>query len=301
MHKHCPEAVVHVLCLTDACYATLQKLNYSYLILYRLSELEEADQEMAATQNSRSLIEYYFTMTPCWPFYLLRYKNIDEVTYLDADMMFFTSPEVLFAEAKDADTIITPHRFSERLGHLEEFGIYNVSWLTFKNTPNGMRCLEWYREVCLEWCHDRVDGDRFADQKYLDAFPKLFDGVHVLAHEGAGLAPWNIENSVISGKSGIVFVGNKPLVFFHAQAFKRIWGPFYSSGCMVYASILTTATKRLIFTPYVSAFKNAESKARAVSAYTPDINVRTVQHKGFRQTYKLVKKEFKKSSLIIKF
>ena len=147
LHEHCPEAHVHVLCLSDACHDALSVLAYPFVSLFRLAELEAADPELAATRPTRSLIEYYFTITPCLPWHLLTRRGLDEITYLDADMMFFSSPEPIFEERRDASVIITPHRFSENLSHKVVYGLYNVSWLTFRNTREGVDCLRWYRDV----------------------------------------------------------------------------------------------------------------------------------------------------------
>jgi hypothetical protein len=71
------------------------------------------------------------------------------------------------------------------------FGIYNVGWVSVRRCEEGIKALRWWRERCIEWCHDFVDGDRFADQRYLDRLPGLFPHVHVIQHLGANLAPWN--------------------------------------------------------------------------------------------------------------
>ena len=71
LREHCPHAHVHVLCLSDQCHAALTSLAYPHVSLIRMADLEAADPELAATRATRSLIEYYFTITPCLPWYLL--------------------------------------------------------------------------------------------------------------------------------------------------------------------------------------------------------------------------------------
>ena len=261
LHEHCPEAHVHVLCLSDECHSALSSPAYPFVSLVRLAELEAADPELAATHPTRSLIEYYFTITPCLPWHLLTRRGLDEVTYLDADMMFFSSPEPIFEEAGEASVIITPHRFTPRLEALRKWGLYNVSWLTFRKTPTGMQCLSWYREACLEWCHDVLEETRFADQKYLDAFPAGFEGVHVMEHPGGGVAPWNVEGADICETSAGICVAGVPLLFYHAHGVRPLWGPFYSSGLHAYGAKLANPALLSLFKRYVAQYARASKAA----------------------------------------
>ncbi|MDL2267240.1 glycosyltransferase [Desulfovibrio sp. OttesenSCG-928-G15] len=305
LHRYAPDALVHALCLTKDCRMGMEHLALPFVRLYDLVDLETADPELAAVKNTRSAVEYYFTLSPCLPRFLLTREGLDEVTYLDADMMFFSSPEPLFEEAAKASVIITPHRFSESLGplrkKLEVYGLYNVSWLTFRNTGSGSACLEWYRAACLDWCFDRVEGDRFADQKYLDSFPRLFDGVHVMRHKGGGVAPWNLHDAQFEKRDGITLVDGEPLIFYHAQAFQPILGPFYASGGYAYALRPGRDQKECIFRPYIQAFDAASAKAARVGIVSQRAGARQLEKSGFRRQLRRVYKEFKHGSLVTRF
>jgi len=253
LHEHCPEAHVHVLCLSDECHGALAALAYPFVSLIRLDELEAADPALAATRPTRSLIEYYFTITPCLPWHLLTRRGLEEITYLDADMMFFSSPEPIFKEAGAASVIITPHRFSEKLSYKKFHGLYNVSWLTFRNTGHGLDCLAWYKDACLDWCYDVLEETRYADQKYLDIFPEKFLGVHVMRNSGGGVAPWNLADSIMEIRDGCIVINNDPLIFYHAHNFMHIYGPFFSSGLLEYTP-LTTTIREYIFLRYIKNY-----------------------------------------------
>ena len=275
LHTHCPGAIVHVLCLSEECHAALTTLNYPFVRLLRLAELETADPELLAVRPTRSLVEYYFTLTPCLPWYLLHnVREIDAITYLDADMMFFSSPEPIFAEAGDASVILTPHRFPPQRIQAERYGIYNVSWLTFSTKQQGLACLEWYRSACLDWCYDRLEADRFADQKYLDAFPALFADVHVIQHKGAGLAPWNIDCVEITNNNGTVCAGEHPIIFYHAQEFTHLLWRFFSAGVEAYHISLAHPARKYLFAPYLTQFISAAAK-------NPK-GISPVEHNGIR-------------------
>ena len=292
LHEHCPQALVHVLCLSDECHTALTALNYPFVRLIRLAELEKADPELLAVRPTRRLVEYYFTLTPCLPWYILHtVEGIDAITYLDADMMFFSSPEPIFEEAGDASVILTPHKFSKHLEHLICWGIYNVSWLTFSNTAEGLNALGWYRNACLEWCHDTLEDDRFADQKYLDKFPSLFAKVHVMQHPGGGLAPWNLEDAQIEQVNNQVMVGQEPLIFYHAQGFRKIFGPFYSSGLLDYQTKGRHILHKVIFSPYAKKLMQC-TVAKAKTA-PPQKHIDTIRYSNSQGPYMISKKLIK--------
>lgn len=219
---HQPEATLFALCLDDLSFDLLTELKPSGLHPVKLSELEEADKELLSVKQDRRLIEYYFTISPCLPRYLLeKFPEVDILTYVDADLFFFASPEPLYQELDDDSVLIIPHRFPPLDQHdLNCYGIYNVGYLSFRNDSNGKACLNWWRDRCLDWCKDEVDeaNDRFADQKYLDQFPVLFDRVIISGHKGANVAPWNLATfpfTIISDTTAEI--GGDDLVFYHFQ------------------------------------------------------------------------------------
>ena len=67
-----------------------------------------------------------------------------------------------------------------------------MQFLYFKNNLIGNKILRDWRNKCLNWCYNRVEKNKFGDQKYLDIWPKKFNQVFVSDHLGAGLAPWNL-------------------------------------------------------------------------------------------------------------
>src|SRR6185369_9309965 len=130
-------------------------LNWPELIPIPLEEFEAADPALLQAKANRSKVEYYFTCTPSLPLYVLN-KNpeYDLVTYIDSDLYFYSSPEPLFEEMGDDSISVIEHRYAPHLLGRERYGIYNVAWMSFRRTPDGLACLNWWRERCLEWCYD---------------------------------------------------------------------------------------------------------------------------------------------------
>jgi len=230
-----------VLCLDDETCVALTRLSLPEVQLIALPNFERGDEELVLAKRNRSLAEYYFTCTPSLPLFVMNHNpEVDLITYLDADIFFFSSPAQLFEEIGTNSIAIIGHRFSPTLKGLERRGIYNVGWLSFRRDVNGLACLRWWRDRCIEWCYDRVEGDKYADQKYLDKWPTLFQRVVVLQHKGANLAPWNVENHIIRCENSAVWVDEQPLIFYHFQGVRPITKWCCDAGFRSFRSVRPT-------------------------------------------------------------
>lgn len=258
--RHAGDFHLWVLCLDEATHALLKKLRLKHVTPVSLSQLEQHDPALLAVKPQRSTVEYYFTTSPCFPSYLLDTRpEIEDITYLDADLFFFRSPEPLWAEAGNADVVIIPHRFPPAKKDCEKYGTYNVSWVGFRRSANGLQCLRWWRERCLEWCHDRLDEQgRYADQKYLDQFPSLFAGVHVILHPGADLAPWNIASHTLRAGSDGVLVDGRPLLFYHFHNLTQVGDHTYDIGLRRYEIDCTPVIEVSLYRPYLKTLEKCQ-------------------------------------------
>ncbi len=240
------------LCLDKRTFEALTALGIPEIRPCKLSELESADGQLLEAKQDRTLVEYYFTCTPALPLYLLNeHPEIELITYLDADLYFFSDPSPIFEEMGDNAILIVGHRFPARLKNLERFGAYNVGFLSFRRDDEALRCLQWWRERCLEWCQDCVQDGRFADQAYLDRFPADFKRVWVLQNKGAGLGPWNIAGQPLHTTNGRVLVGAAPVIFFHFHDLTRLSAHLYDTAIIKYGSRTSCATRKVLYGPYI--------------------------------------------------
>ena len=229
--QHAGEFTLHILCFDDIAYRFFEKHRLEHIVPISLNDLERDDPELTACKSSRSKIEYMFTCSPSLPLYVLKASSdIDIVTYLDADLYFFSSPEPIFREFGGRSILIIDHRFSEKNRHLELYGKYNVGLVSFRNDKSGRDCLQWWRERCIEWCFDREEDGRFADQKYLDRWPDVFEGLHVLQHKGANLAPWNIDNFTYRQRGTTLLIDGDELIFYHFHRLNKLYHSLYRTG-----------------------------------------------------------------------
>jgi hypothetical protein len=220
-----------------------------------LAEFESGDEELLSTKQNRSRLEYFYTCGPSLPLYIFRHNpKIGMITYIDADIFFYSDPKPLFDELEGYSIGITAHHFPENRG-AEATGIYNVGWLSFRRDENGLACLKWWRDRCIEWCHERFEEGKYADQKYLDEWPVRFKGVRVLQHRGANVAPWNVRDYTIREGSDCVLVDKYQLVFFHFHGFKQINRWIYNTNLGLTFRFPPKVLIQRVFKPYILELK----------------------------------------------
>lgn len=238
--KNCPEIEVFVLCMDRQTQTVLEKLKFPYVTCIPLGDLET--KELLAVKPLRGVAEYCWTLSPCLPWYVFeRYPEVDLITYIDSDLMFTSSVEPLFEEIDDNLIAIIEHRFSPRLQDREVNGRFCVEWVSFRRSDVGLKCLNRWREQCINWCYYRLEDGKMGDQKYLDEWPSLYPACHILKHPGAGIAPWNYEQYTFTGKlvdGHNVFVNGHPLIFYHFHQFQLLangqfdrLSSFYTKEC----------------------------------------------------------------------
>lgn len=214
-------------------YEVLQTLDLQNVEIISLRDFE--DQELLEVKPLRSRGEYCWTCTPSIIKYCLEKLNLDQCTYLDADLCFFSDPTVLLDEMNEKSVLITEHRYTSKYDQVQSSGKYCVQFMSFKNTDEGMRVLGWWRERCLEWCYARNEEGKFGDQKYLDDWMTRFSGVRELEHLGGGVAPWNLQQYTFQQKDESIELTKKstgqkfPLIFFHFHALK-IFKDYFDLG-----------------------------------------------------------------------
>jgi hypothetical protein len=264
LETHGGDYVLHILCMDDAAHEMLVGMGLPNVRLIRHADF--ADPALLAVRPQRSVAEYCWTCTASLPLYVLdRNPEIDLITYLDADLYLYSSPEPLFCELGDRSILILEHRFAPRFAHFAESGKFNVEWLTFRRDEDGLGCLRWWREKCIEWCYDRLEDGRYGDQKYLDDWPERFRGVHVLRNIGAGVAPWNFENYRVDARASQVHVDDVPLIFYHFHGFKLTpWGGYVPMP-EIYEAVRSADAE--IYAPYADGLRESLRRTRM---FAPD-------------------------------
>lgn len=240
--------------------------NLEHMVVVSLEEFETPELLKVKTERTRA--EYCWTCTPWTILHVLNQYHEPECTYIDADMMFFSSPSYIFADmkAKGCSVLITPHRFGNTKKEKkiqEHAGSYCVQFNTFLNDENGRKALDWWADQCLEWCFYaswRSGEKRLGDQKYLEEFEKRFDGVYVCEDYGAGIAPWNAGQLVLAENTpSSVKVKNTgkvyPIVFCHYAAITHLTRNYINVG----SGITDPALHEVLYDRYVEEIIKARA------------------------------------------
>jgi hypothetical protein len=253
LQKHCPNFHLYVIAFDDVTYNYFQEFPQQNLTAVSLAQFE--DEKLLAIKSTRSAGEYCWTCTASTVLYAIHTFKLDHCVYIDADMCFYSNPQLLFDEWGNKSVLITEHRYTDGYDQSEISGTYCVQFVGFKNDSDGMSALNYWRDACIDWCYARAENGKFGDQKYLDDWTTRFKNVHVLQHLGGGLAPWNMqqysfrkENSKLIGKeiaTGKEFVA----VFFHFHGLKIYKNNIASLTGETYE--MNSTALELFYKPYV--------------------------------------------------
>ena len=249
--SHCSDFHIFMLCFDGKSADYLLSLDLKKATIITENKFEEGDHDLVETKSDRSRLEYYYTCGPSLPLYVLRNNpEIDLITYLDADLFFYSNPTPLINEMDKHSISITVHNFPEYRTP-PTTGKYNVGWISFRRDAEGIRCLKWWREKCIDWCYERFEGGKYADQRYLDEWPDTFHGVKVLNHKGANVAAWNIGDYRVCEENGKIMISGYPLIFYHFHGFKRVASCVYNTNLGLTFKIPSKLIKNGIIKPYI--------------------------------------------------
>jgi hypothetical protein len=102
----------------------------------------------------------------------------------------------------------------------------------------------------------RLDGDRFADQKYLEQWPARFPGLAMIRHKAANVAGWNIANWNVGVRDGRVWIDDQALIFSHFASFKEIRPWLLNTSFGAYLMKPSPVVRRHVFRPYLRDLKS---------------------------------------------
>jgi hypothetical protein len=260
LKRHCGQDFqLTVLCMDEEVRSALGVLDLPGVRLWRVEDI--GDQELLALRGVRPLREFCWTCPGPLMISLLEEQGAGSVvTYLDADLAFFSDIQPVYDELGDKDILIHGHNFAPSYAsYASRYGIFNVGLLAIRHSPEGLACLERWRGQNIEMCVLDSDNGYCGDQKYLDEWPSLYRNLVILAHPGTGIAPWNVEAHTVTDDNGKVAIDGHPLIFYHYHALRVVlgghwprWGAIPSIGYDA-----NEAVRRLIHQPYIRALRRA--------------------------------------------
>lgn len=268
LEQQCANFHLYVFAFDEHCYDTLRELGLKHATIISLQEFE--NEQLLAVKTERTAGEYCWTCASSTIKYAIENYGLDHCTYVDADLLFFNDPTLLYNEMGDKSVMITEHRYTPCYDQSATSGIYCVQFMTFKNTDAGMEVLNWWVDACLDWCFNRVEDGKFGDQKYLDDWAERFSTVHILQHLGGGVAPWNVQQYTFKKRFGKVrgeelATGTRfDLVFYHYHGFHYTHNNAYNLSHQSY--FLSGNLINSVYAPYVKALAVAKKSIKRMNA-----------------------------------
>ena len=134
-----------------------------------------------------------------------------------------------------------------------------MSLLIFRQDGNSYECLKWWREKCLNDCSLESPQELAEIKSILMNGLSDLKKVVVLQHKGAGLAPWNISQYLLSRNKSKVFIDSDILVFHHFHKFGIITKYLFEI-CKGYDFGLKAIF--WIYRPYIKGIKESIRKVK---------------------------------------
>ena len=269
---------LYIFAFDDLTFEILSDLKLDSVTVVSLKEFET--QELLEVKKNRSVAEYCWTCTPSSISHVLNNYDIPHCTYIDADLYFYSDPSVLITELMESgkSVLITEHRFSflPKLYEEKRGGRFCVQFITFIREENSMQVLEKWRGQCIDWCYSRYEDGKFGDQKYLEEWPLIYSNIHILEHQGGGIAPWNLTQYSFK-KEDDSFNGTLlkdrsefKVVFFHFQYVKFMENDLCDIGWYCTSS----EVRRLFYEPYLQKVIEIQKGIMKLnSSYQPGLTI----------------------------
>jgi hypothetical protein len=249
---------LYALCLDDVAYDLIKRIAKANLVPISLANIETDESRAVKQRVTRG--QYCAVWQPLLCLHILDAYKVDLITYVDADILFFNDPEMLFKELDDCSASVVPHRFPPGRDQSAVSGKFCVQFNAFGNNRKSRDVLQYWKECCFEYSLHKPTY--YPGQLSLDRWPEKFEGVRVIQHLGAGVAPWNVQQYEISNNNGRVMVNGTPLVFYHYHeyAWEKDGTPFLSSYSLPGSAV------KYIYQPYTAILREIEEWVQSLDA-----------------------------------
>lgn len=239
LDQHSSKYRFFILSLDNFTTDFFKKNNIKNIELINLTDLEVAYPDLLLAKKNRSLIEYYFTLSPFLPIYIFKKFYIFEISYLDSDLYFFKNPSKFMNESSDSSVVLIKQESNPI------YGFYNVGWIFFNfNYKETRKIVEQWGKQCLNFCSDIPSPAKnlYADQKYLDSWPQQLKKIKILNPDHTCLSPWD--------KNTTIEANIESVIAFHFHGLK-VKNSYFVSGFSKYNKKISKKIIKNIYKPYL--------------------------------------------------
>lgn len=253
LKRYCKNFKLFILCANDSVFNILNKINFEDIILIRLEEVENFAKSLKLAKENRTFHEYCWTLKPVLLYYIMkRFNSAKYFAHLDSDLFFFSTIDEVFNEKPNATIFLTDHRNSEEFKKYYELsGIYNTGFVGFRNCVISKNAAKLWMDRCIKKCTAVYDKENktFGDQRYVEDWPEIFPGVHIINSIGANAAFWNIKQYRVSNKDKSIYLNDEKLLFYHYSGVSILGEREFDLS--YYYHIDDNNTLKYIYIPYI--------------------------------------------------
>lgn len=144
--------VLHWLCINPSLFQEVVEMRLKNVVAWDLETLEDLHKaEFDIARNNPATVwggqysNFVWTLTP-WimDYFLKSARDGESIMYIDADIYFYQSPELIFDVVGDKSLGIHTHRFSGPYNPNMITGYFNVGVVVFRHDPYGL-------EMAAKW------------------------------------------------------------------------------------------------------------------------------------------------------
>lgn len=216
IEKNIKDYFFFIFCMDDRSFNIINNLDNNKIKVFKFSDFEDTNLKKIKQQRKKN--EYFWTITPKLPLIIFdRFKEINQVTYLDADIFFLKSPEKIYKNFKlsNKDVLITKHNYSSQYDMSKTSGKFCVQFLIINR--KGYDIIKDWELLCNDWCYDKIEEGKYGDQKYLDYWPTNYKNrIFIENNRDAFQGPWNADSTEVNNA-----------IVYHFHGLRKITKNFY--------------------------------------------------------------------------
>ncbi len=226
--KYNPSSIFYILALDCKIIQFVSEKKLVNLKIVKLQEVEKKYQCLKIAKKNRSKIEYYFTLSSFFIKYVRSTFNIVDCYYIDSDIIFVRNFKKEDQSYKNKSIVIIKQNWKEK------FGKFNVGLIFFNfKFKETLQILNRWSKNCFEWCYDRCEEGKYADQKYLDKWPDQGKYLLILEPINSVMAPWDLKKNYIP----LLAKQKKKFFAYHYHDLELINNNFFSTGICKYHNL----------------------------------------------------------------
>ncbi len=255
LSAHAGNFTLFALCLDAACEQGLRPAAATQIV--PLAALTAAHPALAAARADRTPAEFKLTCKPWLLRHVLPLVPAGEtVTLVDAGLYFFAPPVGVFATVGRASIALTPHRPPFAPEHLARHGRFHAGWITLRHDATGLAAAAGWAAQCTDWCFQLAEPNRYAEQKYLDAWPEKYPGTVSLDDAGINTVPANLAGATVTTGPQL---NGQPVVCFNFSDVTPLGAGLHDPGLHRVGLALTESLRTHLYLPYLRQLAGPEA------------------------------------------